>query len=236
MSIVGRAFGELLSRLELNPTRSALASQRYNAIKSVVEGSLSGATVRQIGSFQRRTKIRPIDFSDQLDVDALVVLGDSFAVRDGGVTTNSALASVLNVLRRSGIYGEMDPKADAPVIVLDYADSFRMELAVGYRDLTGARPRAGNPCYLVSGANGWLPADYDYDAAVIQRLNQDPRVGGRLVPTIKVLKHLVRANGIPLKSFHLEILAALILPTAVAEWAQGGATWGIEHAVARILC
>jgi hypothetical protein len=61
-SLVSCAFAELLRRLELNPTRRALASQRYNAVKQVIEENLSGATVRQIGSFQRQTKIRPVDW------------------------------------------------------------------------------------------------------------------------------------------------------------------------------
>src|SRR5260370_12200907 len=66
------AFAAALSRIELNPTRVQLASQRYNAIKQVIEQALPGKTVTQIGSFQRRTKIRPLDLRDQLDIDLLV--------------------------------------------------------------------------------------------------------------------------------------------------------------------
>jgi len=192
--------------------------------------------VRQIGSFQRRTKIRPIDFSDQLDVDALVVLGDARAAGShGGVTADGALNLVLRALRRSEIYGQMKPETDAPTVVLDYADSFRLELAVGYRDLTGARPRPSTPCYLVSGANGmWLPARLRSRCHRHSELNNDRAVDGRLVPTIKVIKHIARANKVPLKSFHVEVLTALLLPSVAWGWAQRGLTW--ESSTALPMC
>jgi len=71
-SSVNEAFIELLKRIELNPARVTLASQRYNAIKTTVENALPGKTVSQIGSFQRKTKIRPADLGDALDIDAVV--------------------------------------------------------------------------------------------------------------------------------------------------------------------
>jgi hypothetical protein len=65
------AFRDFLSRIELNPTRVQLASERYTAVKGVVERALPGKQVRQVGSFQRQTKIRPADLGDELDIDAL---------------------------------------------------------------------------------------------------------------------------------------------------------------------
>jgi hypothetical protein len=154
------------------------------------------------------------------------------------VTAEGAMAGVLRALRRSKVYRVMDPAADAPAIVLEYADGFQMELAVGYRDLTGTRPRPnGPPCYLVSGAGGqWLPADYDWDAQVITTLNQGAALGETLVPTIKALKHLLRAAQVPLKSFHVEIIAALALPEAARQWNGQRLLWDVHHAVAQVLC
>jgi len=37
---VADAFTELLKRIELNPARVTLASQRYSAIKATIEGAL----------------------------------------------------------------------------------------------------------------------------------------------------------------------------------------------------
>ena len=72
---VNEAFEELLRRIELNPARVELASQRYSAVKNTIERVLPGKYVSQIGSFQRKTKIRPIDLGDSLDVDAVVSFG-----------------------------------------------------------------------------------------------------------------------------------------------------------------
>jgi Second Messenger Oligonucleotide or Dinucleotide Synthetase domain len=230
------AFAILVSRVELNPSRVALASQRYNAIKAVVEARISGSTVRQIGSFQRKTKIRPQDLSDALDVDALAVLGEvrQYSAPGEGFSPAQALEHVRRALRADQTYMVMAPKADAPVVSLDYSDGFRMEIAVGYRELTGQYPRQGDPaCYVVADKDQWRPADYDFDAQLISRLNQQS--GGGLVPMIKLLKRWTRNQNVPLKSFHLEILAASILPGTWAEWKQNNRWWNHSHSLAAFL-
>jgi hypothetical protein len=228
-----------LTRLELNPARATLASKRYNAVKEHIEGTLSGATVRQIGSFQKRTKIRPLDLSDDLDVDGLVVLGPAHTIASpgaAGLTPPAALSRVSAALRDAKTYRLMQPEIDAPTVTLEYADKFRMELAVGYEDHTGARPRPSGPsCYLVAGQTQWLPADYDFDAQVISSLNGVPTHSGAIVPVIKLAKQYLRGAHVPLNSFHVEILVCLTLPAAIAPWTAKGQTWGYQHAFAAVL-
>ncbi|HZH16235.1 MAG TPA: hypothetical protein VE057_17935 [Archangium sp.] len=245
MALLEDAFNLYLSRIELDDTRVARASQRFNAVKGVISTGLSkhfpGINVRQIGSFQRRTKIRPREDSDSLDVDALVVFGDVTgwvqAGTPGALNAGDYLSLVLDALSRDLTYQAMRPETDSPTVVLTYHDGFCMELAAGYRDLSGKYPRAGGPaCYVI--ANGhlnWKPADYDYDAEIISGANQHPSVAGALVPTIKLLKQYLRARGVPLSSFHIEILATLILPARLAEWAAKGLKWGYKHALAAFL-
>jgi len=240
MPTVSDAFAEFLKRIELNPTWVGLASQRYNAVKDVIEANLSGATVRQIGSFQRKTKIRPLDLSDHLDVDALAVYGEarSYATDGKGKTPNSVLTDVLKALRKSDVYRVMDPASDSPVVVLEYADGFKMEVAAGYRDLSGRYPRNDGPaCYIVGDSvdKNWVPADYDFDAQFLSQLNQEIAAREMLVPTIKILKRLVRTAQVPLKSFHVEILAGLVLPPAFRDWRAQSKTWDFSHAVAYFL-
>lgn len=227
MGLIADGFKETLRRIELNPTRVTLTAQRYNAIKDVVEANIAGATVKQIGSFQRRTKIRPLDLGDSLDVDALVTLGDVFkyAAPGAGTTPASALEKVRRALRSNDTYRVMDPRADAPVVVLEYFDGLEVEVAVGYAERTGKYPHQGDdpPCYIVAGASGdWIPADYDYDAQVLSRLNQTTEVGGRLVPAIKLIKQYLRTHEVPLKSFHTEILATTTLYPFFQHYAQKG--------------
>ena len=97
------AFSELLRRIELNRARVQLASERYNAVKAAIEKALPGKAVRQIGSFQRKTKIRPADLSDALDIDAIVSFGDATrlgAPGEEGVTPSAAARTVKPMFSR----------------------------------------------------------------------------------------------------------------------------------------
>src|SRR5712691_4643275 len=115
---IKEAFAATLSRIELNPTRVQLASQRYNAIKQVIEQALPGKTVTQIGSFQRKTKIRPLDLSDKLDIDLLVKLKTANRYLFGGPwvweTPEATLNKIQKVLIADQTYRIMRPRLDAP--------------------------------------------------------------------------------------------------------------------------
>jgi hypothetical protein len=235
---VEEAFDELLSRIELNPTRVTLASQRYNAVKATIENAISGKTVRQIGSFQRKTKIRPLDLSDKLDIDALVSFGTfrQYATDGRGVSPASALETVRRALASNETYRVMPQEQDHPIIRLQYADDMSIELTPAYEDLTGQHPHAnGEPnCYIVSfSPYNWKPADYDYDAALITKRNT--ATDGKLVPTIKLAKAYFRSRGVTLKSFHTEVLVANVVPSLLAGWKAQNYTFGYHHILSGFL-
>lgn len=236
---VAEGFEELLERIELNPARISMASQRYNGVKKQIESTLPGSVVSQIGSFQRKTKIRPVNEHDPLDIDVAVCLGSFLRyVTDGtGVTPNGALGVVRRALVSDGTYKAMDPVRDAPTVVLEYVDKFKIELVPCYKDLTGLYPRqAGPSCYVIGTADGrWVPADYDYDAAFISGANQLPLVKSALVPSIKLVKQFLRGRGVQTDSFHAEILCALIIPQAVTDWVRRNLSWGYQHVLAHFL-
>jgi Second Messenger Oligonucleotide or Dinucleotide Synthetase domain len=235
---VSEAFERLLQRIELNPARAALASQRYNAVKSTIEAALPGKTVRQIGSFQRKTKIRPSDLSDTLDVDAVVAFKrfTTYATDGSGTTPSSALDLVRSALVSDKTYRVMTPVKDHPVVTLQYADAMKMEITPAFIDGTGNHPRPpGVPeCYVVGRASGtWEPADYDYDAAMISTLNAQSN--NKLVPTIKLAKAYFRNKDLPLRSFHVELLAANTAPQIIAEWDAKGHKYGYQYVLAEFL-
>ncbi len=134
----------------------------------------------------------------------------------------------------------MRPKPDAPTVLLTYADQFTFEIVPALVDKTGRyNHQPGEPdCYLVGlKLNTWSPADYDYEAAYISSLNK--QTGGRLVPSIKLIKAFLRGHGLspdPLKSFHIEILCARIIPPIIAFWEAYGLTWGYHQVLAYFLC
>lgn len=236
---LNQAFREYMSRIELNPTRVELASQRYNSVKARIELALPGHQVKQIGSFQRNTKIRPSDLSDRLDIDVLVIRGPAYWIASPGgygITPHMALSELREALVSDGTYRVMNPRTDAPTVVLEYADGFAMEFVPAFADKTGLHPHGpGEPdCYLVGTSGGnWVAADYDYDAMIISRLNA--LCDRELVPAIKMIKAFLRTYGAPLKSFHIEVLCALTLPNAIAAWRTNGWRWGYHHLLAYFL-
>jgi hypothetical protein len=239
-SAVGAAFREFLGRIELNPARVELASTRYAHVKRILESALPFASVRQIGSFRRRTKIRPRDLGDGLDVDVLVSLSQASRYAQTPAeeaSSDRALTEVYSAVRTSDVFKAMGPQKDAPVVVLEYADAFQIELVPAIEDATGSRTHSDGsvPFWVPKPGGGWMAADYDYDANLISAVNRLPALGGALVPTIKLLKSFSRSRGLPLKSFHLEIIAALALPRRAAKWNANGKTWDFPHALAAVL-
>ena len=239
VSTVREAFAELLRRIELDATRVGVASQRYNAVKKRIESNLPGKQVSQVGSFQRKTKIRPRDENANLDIDAVVSFGEArnFAPIGHGTTPQGALQIVRAALVADKTYRLMDPESDAPTVVLEYADGFKIEMIPSFKDLTGTYPRASGPaCHLIGDSRGtWIPADYDYDAQVITGLNQSSAIAATLVPAIKMIKAFLGNLSVGLKSFHVEILCALVLPPVIAEWEARHLNWGYEHLRAHCL-
>ncbi len=120
-SDVDRAFDEYLHRIELNPARVTKISQRYNSVKKQIESQLNGAKVKQVGSFQRKTKIRPITDNDNLDIDALVILSRADRFVKDGLSPSRAMEKVRDSLQSDDTYKTMRPHSDSPVVVLKHA-------------------------------------------------------------------------------------------------------------------
>lgn len=232
------AFEKLLQRIELNPTRVTDASDRYNAVKRTLEAALKGSSMKQIGSFQRKDKIKPSDLSDALDLDTILDFGPATHVLppgQGGTTPGEALQRVRRALNSNDTYRVMEPRTDAPVVVLEYQDKFKIEIVPAFTD---RRPRHFSTTnrpdpYLIPGADGgWQLADYDYDAQFVSRWNQ--ACDGALIPTIKIAKAFLRTRT-KLKSFHIVVLAANTVPGIVATWESQRIKWGYHHLFAAFL-
>ena len=237
-STIKSAFDELLKRIELNQTRVNTVSDRYKSVKETLEKGIPDCSVFQIGSFQRKTKIKPDDENAGLDIDVGVCLGDFHRyLTSGGIYPKQALSTCRNGLVDNAQYKSMSPYQDAPTVTLKYADGFKIELVPCYRDVSGKYPRPNGPvCYVVGDEkNKWQPADYDYDAQVISGLNQTPIVMQALIPSIKMIKRFLRNHNSGLKSYHIEILCAMIIPSAIVSWETGRKSWHYKHILAYFL-
>jgi hypothetical protein len=239
LTTVNSAFDELLKRIELNPTRVQLVASRYKAIKERLESEIHRCEVFQIGSFQRKTKIRPDDENEGLDIDIGVCLNNftEYAKDDEGVSPSQALNKVMLALEKDKTYKLMKPEKDVPTVTLEYSDGLRIEIVSCYRSVGRHFHRNSPPyCYIIGkDNNSWQTADYDYDAQVISGLNQVESVKQALVPSIKMVKRFLHNYRSPLKSFHVEVLCATIIPSEIIYWESLNYTWHYNHVLALFL-
>lgn len=213
------AFQKLRSNLELNETFGEVISRKHNAVRSVIENNGRSIETKLIGSLQRQTRIQPKEGHD-FDVDILVELGGfNQWAPSGGVTPQMAIEQLHSVVQQSDRYSAMNPRQDHPTVSFEYADGVKVELVAAYRDNIGHDP--SGMIQTVVGRGYWVPkggtwelADYDYEADHIAQ--QNTATAGWLVPTIKMLKAIKRDYFPGMSSFHLEILAANVLPAAVS--------------------
>ena len=239
IATVDEAFTQLLSRIELSPFRVTLVSQRYSSLKASIESALPGKTLHQIGSFQRGTKIKPADLSNQLDIEVLVSFGRFSQYSETGTegyTPSGALRIIQLAVRQSDSYRVIEQQQEHPTIRIEYPDQIAIELVPGFEDLRTQHHHGPNGpnCFFVAGSlYRWIAADYDYDAQIISRLNA--RAEGKLVPTIKLVKAYFRNAAVPLKSFHTEVLVANVVPSLVSEWKCQGYRYGLHHLFAGFL-
>jgi hypothetical protein len=130
----------------------------------------------------------------------------------------------------------MAPRVDAPVVSISYADEMTIEVVPAFvNKMVLARSVApGVECYLIATGTGkWIPADYDYDALYITSANAT--ADSYLVPASKLIKTFVRNQNLGIKSFHIEVLCSLIVPSLISDWRTKGYRWTHQHVFAHTL-
>lgn len=221
MAVITEAFQKLKSNLEFNDTFDALIQQRHNAVRGVLENNGHALETKLIGSLQRKTRIQPQP-NHTFDIDILVILGDFYnwlpIGSPSGISPDGAMQRLHEAINESDRYSEMSPQQDQPTVSFQYGDGTKVELVPAYLDKVGSSPSgvAHSPAgraYWIPKGGIWVLADYDHEAAHISLMNE--KSGGYLIPTIKMLKAIKRLHISELKSFHLEIVAADLIPPLV---------------------
>lgn len=218
-SKVNQAFLKLKSNLELSETLSESVTQKHNAVREAIENKLFPLKTQLIGSLQRQTTINPKKDSP-LDIDILVVLGSFYywTYPPYGISPQDAMAKLNSAVRQVERYDALNPQKDQPTVVFEYKDGIKVELVPAYLDQIGYSPdgKLHTPIgrgYWVAKNGRWELADYDHEADYISKQNKI--CGGWLIPTIKMLKAIKREHFPIMKSFHLEVIASLILPLSI---------------------
>lgn len=222
-------FSRLKANLELTQSFDVLVQQRHNAVRSYIENQhMSVVDTKLIGSIKRKTRIPPIPNAN-LDIDVLVIMGSFHqwlpVGAPNGVTANKALVDLHNTIKVSDRYGAMNPQVVSPTITVEYADKTVVEFVPAYIDQVGTSPNGishtpKGRAYWIPKDGKWEIADYDYDASYISE--QNVLSEGWLIPTIKMLKAIKRLYFSQMRSFQLDIIAASVIPIAVASKKQYG--------------
>ena len=244
---VAKAFDITLQRLELDQSRVEKASGHYNAIKNLIGQKIPDASVKRIGSFKRHTKIRPANIQavptvednwqgiyTPIDIDAIACLGNFYAFVQPsslvtGITARASLDKIYSALCSNGNYRLHEVTIESPIVKLDYASEFSMEIVPCYRDfITESSKNRLIQSYWVPGNNGnWKSADYDFDAAVITKINE--HCEGKLIPAIKLLKGFVRSRALLFKSFHVEVFCALSFLEIADQFNKSNISWSLPR-------
>jgi Second Messenger Oligonucleotide or Dinucleotide Synthetase domain len=222
MATVSERFLKLKENLEPSATLRDLIGQRHNAVRDFIQNRNSKVTdTKLIGSVRRQTRIAPRP-EDKVDIDILIIMGSFYSWlppgAPGGITPQLALDDLHRTVTQSDRYGSMTPQQAPPTITMTYADRMNVEVVPAYLDCIGTSAngtphRPAGRAYWVPKNGTWELADYDYEAGYISA--QNDASGGWLIPTIKMLK-AIRRNYFPrMKSFHLDIMATVLIPISV---------------------
>lgn len=220
---INSAFDTMQSNIELPSGYTERISSRYSAIKDhLLSVFSSGTRIRQIGSFQRNTKVRPSRDGLCIDLDVAVVLGDVSESEVTRIKPVNIFAKLLVALQKNKNYKSMKPKPDAPTIQLVYADGFSVEMVPCFR-IIPQQIELTDRYYISIDRTNWIVSDYDGDAKAITHINQE-LCNGTLVPFIKQMKYLLRRfkQFDNMSSIHIEALCAKIYPDIMRDF---GSSW-----------
>jgi hypothetical protein len=197
-----QAFEKLRTNLELTGLQEQMVAKRQENVRSTIERELSVVDSFLTGSYRRQTLIAPLA---RADVDIVVVL-DRIYKRQGP-------RSVLELVRKALLTSY--PKTagisrNGQAVTIKFSD-FTVDVVPVFIRPWWALDEGWDICD--SGSDSWIATHPKRHVAISGRANK--LHDGQLVPRIKELKVWNRAAGLPLRSFHIEVLA----------WSIFGKSW-----------
>lgn len=201
---IGAKFTRFLKNLELTENQRNQAITRHQSLRKNLEKEFVGATTFIGGSYAKSTAIRP-----PTDLDIMLVLPQSFYDRYSGLdymfSSRNAQSELLQeIKRRVGKYYKTSHlRADGQVVVINFVNGPYVEIVPCFK-------KAGlfSTRYVIPNTNNggsWQTVDPDGEKTAISESNKV--TNGNTTRLIKMLKAWQVNCNVPLKSFHLEILA-----------------------------
>lgn len=205
---IGAKFSRFLRNLELTETQRNQAISRHQSLRKNLEVEFEGASTFIGGSYAKNTAIRP-----PTDLDIMLLLPYSIYDRYSGfgylLSSRNAQSELLQeVKRRVGKYYKTSYlRADGQVVVINFVNGPYVEIVPCFKDEGFFATR-----YIIPNTNSggsWQKVDPDGEKKAISDSNK--LTNGNTTRLIKMLKAWQVNCNVPLKSFHLEILAQKFL-------------------------
>lgn len=198
---IGAKFDRFLANIELTATQKSEAANRHKAIRDILAKEFVGAKTFVVGSYGKNTSMRPPS-----DLDIMLVLPIAIYHKYSSLDyffRNAQSEFLQEVKRRiQKYYPYTDMKADGQVITIKFSGSFSVEIAPCFE--VGSYTQK----YRIADTNGggkWKEVDPIGES--LSLTNSNKQTAGNTVRLIKMLKCWRKHCSVPLKSFHLEILA-----------------------------
>lgn len=198
---IGARFDRFLGKIELTTAQKSEASNRHNAVRANLEKEFLGAKTFVVGSYGKNTAIRPPS-----DLDIMLVLPVSMYQKycSFDYYFRNAQSELLQEVKRriQKYYPYTDLRADGQVIIIKFSGSFSVEIVPCFE--VGSYSQQ----YRIADTNGggkWREVDPVGESAALTKSNKE--TAGNTVRLIKMMKCWKRYCSVPLKSFHIEILA-----------------------------
>ena len=198
----GAKFTRFLSAIELSKSQKQDASDRLLTLRLKMATAFPGSKCFVVGSYGKNTAIRPPS-----DLDVMLVLPQSIYERYSFwkylLSSRNAQSEFLQEVKRKleEHFPITELKADRQVIAVQYASSFSAEIVPCFQIPDSSKYRMAD----TKNNGSWVEVNPEKEAKILSGLNS--ATNGNTIRLIKMIKCWKKTCNVPLKSFHLEILA-----------------------------
>jgi len=208
---VADRFSKFLGNIALTEEQKTKGLERRDAVVRSLNANYYGTTSATnhstlVGSWGKFTRIRP-----PRDVDVLFTLPyatyERFQQRTGN--RQSQLLQEVRTLLLSA-YPNTAIRGDGPVVLVPFS-AFNVEVIPAFAAQDG-----GHLVCMTDGGGSYKRADYDAEMKIVSDSNST--TNGNTRDLVRMMKTWQGYCSVPLKSFHLELLAT----TFLAQWEYSG--------------
>ncbi|MBS4082897.1 MAG: nucleotidyltransferase [Rhizobiales bacterium] len=197
---IQESFQALRSNLEITSLQASTVSTRQQNVRQVVEAGMTVLDSFLTGSYARSTMIAPLS---EADIDVFVVLDAKYFHHYNKQNGNQA--GLLDLLKRTlqKTYTRTpDISRNGQAVTIRFED-FVVDVVPSFHRM--------NDGFLIPNSitGTWLSTDPKKHVELFAAANKTHNQN--LVPLIKMIKGWNKSNGSYFRSFHLEVLALVIL-------------------------